>query len=185
LILAGLLPPALVRAEVEVTGNLSIGGGGVLYDDPGIADQGYDSSRGVFRMGLNTSTLFLRRSNRDFGLGVYGEVMTSGFRDVQPGAGMVFLIPVHHGAPLVIFAGAHYDYDGTHAGGFGGRIWWGAHNHNHFHCYNPTFGIFVEARGNVWGNREVIVAAGFDFDLETAFTPWIWAQRWARGPARL
>lgn len=181
------LVPALARAELEVTSNLAIGGGWVLYDDPQAPGQegSYGASRGEYRMGLNSSVVFLRERNRDFGLGIYAEVMTSGFRDVQPSAGLVFVLPVHHGAPIVIFAGAHYDYDGEHAGGFGGRIWWGAHNHNHHHVYNTTFGIYFEVRGNVWGNQEVILALGFDFDLHVAFTPWIWAQRWARGPERL
>jgi hypothetical protein len=179
-----LAMPASLRAEVEVTSNISIGGGGVLYDDPDAQGSSYDGSRGVVRMGLSSSVVFLRRRNTDFGLGLYGELYTSSFRDVQPGAGLAFVLPIHHGAPIVLFAGAHYDYDGEHAAGFGGRIWWGAHNHNHHHPYNSTIGIFLEVRGNVWGNQDVVIAAGFDLDLHVALTPWIWAARWARGPDR-
>jgi hypothetical protein len=180
-----LLMPATATAEVEVTSDLALGGGGLLYDDQEITGQGYDASEGVLRMGLNSSVVFLRDSNREFGLGLYVEVMTSDFRDVQPGAGMVFVFPIHHGFPLVIYAGAHYDYDGEHAAGFGGRVWWGAHNHNHHHPYNSILGIFFEVRGNVWGNQDVILAGGIDFDLHVFFTPWIWLARWIHGPERL
>jgi hypothetical protein len=174
------------RAELEVTANLAVGGGVVLSDDPEVLPQGgYDTTRGVGRVGLSTGVTFLRESNRELGLGVYAEVMTSSFVDVMPGVGLSLLLPVHHGAPLVIFAGAHYEYDGHHAGGFGGRIWWGAHNHNHFRVYNATFGLWAEVRGNVWGDNDVIVAGGVDLDLGVVFTPWMWFGSWVRGPSRL
>jgi hypothetical protein len=180
----GLLFPALAEAEPEITANLALGGGVVLSDDPQTSGD-YDSSEGVFRMGLSSSITFLRERNDEFGLGLFAEVMTSGFDDVMPALGMTFLLPVHHAAPLIIFAGAHYDYDGEHAGGFGGRLWWGAHNHNHYHAYNVSFGLWVEARANIWGNRDIVIAAGVDIDLQVLFTPWIWFARWAHGPARL
>lgn len=179
--------PRAGAAEVEVTTDLALGGGVVIIDQEALAPEAQtgDTSRGVFRMGLSSSVTFLRESNRDFGLGLYAEVMTSTFRDVMPGAGLSFLIPVHHGAPLVIFAGAHYDYDGTSAAGFGGRLWWGAHNHNEYRAYNVTIGLWVEARANVWGNRDVLIAAGVDIDLQILVTPWLWFASWVRGPERL
>lgn len=179
------LMPRVSRAQVEITSNLSVGGGVVLSDDPQSPEGSYDQSDGVARVGLNTSFTFLRETNRDFGLGVYAEVMTSSFRDVMPGAGLSFLIPVHHGAPLIVYAGAHYEFDGEHAGGFGGRLWWGFHNHNYFRHYNVTFGLWAEVRGNVWGNHDIIVAGGIDLDLSVLFTPWMWFASWVRGPSRL
>lgn len=179
------LLPAAAAAQIEITSNLAVGGGVVLSDDPDLPQGSYDASDSVARVGLNTSFTFLRETNRDFGLGVYAEVMTSSFRDVMPGAGLSFLIPIHHGAPLILFAGAHYQYDGGHAGGFGGRLWWGAHNHNYFRRYNATFGIWAEVRGNVWGERDLVVAGGADLDLSVLFTPWLWFASWLRGPSRL
>jgi hypothetical protein len=174
------------RAELEVTADLAVGGGVVLSDDPEIEPQGgYDTTLGVARVGLSTSFVFLRESNREVGLGVYAEIVTSSFLDVMPGAGFTLVLPINHAAPLVVFAGAHYEYDGTHAGGFGGRLWWGAHNHNHTGVYNGTIGLWAEVRGNVWGDHEVIVAGGVDLDLMMVFTPWIWFARYLRGPARL
>lgn len=172
-------------AEIEVTSNLALGGGVVLSDDPEIQGD-YDTSDGVFRMGLSSSVTFLRETNRDFGLGLWAEVMTSTFHDVMPAAGLSALIPVHHGAPIVIFAGAHYDFDGQHAGGIGGRLWWGAHNHNHYRVYNTTIGIWVEVRANLWGdNRDILIAAGVDIDLHVLATPWLWFASWVRGPSQV
>lgn len=185
IVIAGLLlAPSAARAEVEVTSNLALGGGAVLSDDPELQGS-YDTSRSLFRMGLTSSVIFLRESNREFGLGLYTELMTSGFRDVMPGVGVTALLPIHHAAPIVLSAGAHYDFDGEHAGGVGGRLWWGAHNHNHYHPYNISFGLWVEVKANLWGNRDMIITAGVDLDLQVLFTPWIWFARWAHGPARL
>jgi hypothetical protein len=183
--LACALAAGAARAELEVTANLAVGGGVVLSDDPLVPQDGYDTTLGVARVGLSSSVVFLRDTNRDFGLGLYAEIMTSSFVDVMPGAGLTFVLPVHHGAPIVVFAGAHYEYDGTHAGGFGGRLWWGAHNHNYFHAYNYTFGLWAEVRGNVWGDHELVVAGGVDIDLAVVFTPWIWFARYLHGPERL
>jgi hypothetical protein len=184
-VFACVLAAGAARAEVEVTANFAVGGGVVLSDDPLVPQRGYDTVLGVARVGLNSSVTFLRDTNREVGLGVYAEVMTSSFLDVMPGAGLTLLLPVHHGAPLVIFAGAHYEYDGTHSGGFGGRLWWGAHNHNHFDAYNYTFGLWAEVRGNVWGDHDLVVSAGVDIDLAVMITPWVWFARYLHGPERL
>jgi hypothetical protein len=176
--------PRLAFAEPEVTSNLVLGGGVLLSDDPELQGS-FDASEGVLRMGLTSAIIFLRESNRELGLGFYAELMTNSFHDILPGAGVTLVLPIHHAAPLVVSAGAHYDYDGEHAGGVGGRLWWGAHNHNHYHVYNITLGLWIEAKANLWGNREVIITAGVDIDLQVLFTPWLWFARWAHGPARL
>lgn len=168
----------------EITANLALGGGGVFRDETQVDKESQNEPRyGVFRMGLNTSFTFFRASNREFGFGFYSEVMTSTFQDVMPGMGLSFLIPIHHAAPLIIQAGGHYDFDGEHAGGFGGRLWWGAHNHNHFAMYNSTFGLWVEVRANIWGNNDILVAGGIDIDLHIMASPFLWLAAWARGPS--
>ncbi len=181
---AGLFVPATTWAQPEVTTNLALGGGVILSDD--LELQGaYDSTEGVVRLGVNSSITFLRETNREVGLGFYAELMTSSFRDVMPGVGLSLLLPVHHGTPIILWVGAHYVYDGEHAGGVGGRLWWGFHNHNHYRVYNTTFGIWVEVRANLFGNDDLVIAAGVDFDLHILATPWLWFASWLRGPARL
>jgi len=141
---------------------------------------------GVFRFGAHTDLVFLRETNREFGLGVFGEVMTSDFDDIMSSLGAVAVIPVNHGKPIVLFFGPHHHFDGDHSGGLGGRIWWGWHNHNHFHFYNFTFGLWVEARADIWGHgRELLVTGGVDVDLSLLILPWVWIERWIHGPARL
>ena len=171
-----LAAPWPASAEVEWTADLSIGGGVVLEEE---------AHEGVFRFGAHTEVTFLRRTNRDFGLGVYGEVMTSSFRDVMASTGLTFLIPIHHGTPLVVFCGPHYTYSGAHDAGIGGRLWWGFHNHNHHHPYNGTVGIWVEARGDLTGDQDVLVAAGLDIDLAILVYPFLYLDRWARGPTSM
>jgi hypothetical protein len=165
--------PATGSAEVEWTADLSLGGGVLIAEE---------TREGLFRFGAHAEATFLRDSNRDFGVGVYGEVMTSTFKDVMGGAGALLLLPLHHAMPLVLFFGPHYVYSGHHDVGLGGRLWFGFHNHNHFHCYNGTFGVWVEARGNLTSEREVLIAAGLDIDLAVFVYPVMWIERWARGP---
>jgi len=186
LVLGCLVLPATAwaDAETEITTGLVLGGGAVLHDDPDVQGADHDGTRGVFRFGVVGEVVFLRETNRDVGLGLYVELMTSSFRDVQPGGGLELLIPVHRWAPLKISAGAHYDYDDEHAGGFGGRLWWGAHVHNHFAIYNTTLGFWVEVRANVWGNRDILIAGGVEIDLTILTTPWMWFGSWVRGPSR-
>ena len=177
------LVPVRAGAQPEVTGNLALGGGGILSDDPHRDGSSLDSWRGVFRFGLNSSITFGRDSNRDLGLGIYLEAMTSTFRDIMPGMGLQVLLPVHPVAPLVLFAGGHYDYDGSHAAGVSGRLWWGVHNHNLTGWYNMTYGLWVETRANLWGNRDLVVAAGIDVDLFLIAAPWYILSQWLKGPA--
>jgi hypothetical protein len=180
----GVLVPAAARAQPEVTSTLALGGGALLTDDPAVQGA-HDATSWVVRFGASSSVTFLRETNRDVGLGLYAELMTSSFRDVMPGLGLTLLLPVHHGAPIVLWTGVHYVYDGTHAGGVGGRLWWGAHNHNHYRVYNTTIGIWVEVRANLFGNDDILVAAGVDIDLHVLATPWLWLASWLRGPGRL
>ena len=179
------LVPGSARGQTEVTSNLALGGGAQLYDDPQFEEGSFDGSSGFFRMGLNSTVTFLRETNRDVGLGLYLTVDTNGFRDIQPGAGLSLLLPVHRDFPLVLWAGGHYDYDGEHAGGFGGRLWWGAHNHNHFNPYNISFGLWVEVKANVFGNNDLLIVGGVDLDLAVLVAPWLWLARWIHGPERL
>jgi hypothetical protein len=181
-VVCSLARPA--EAQVEITGNLALGGGALLTDDPEVDGDGgrYNSHHGAFRFGLNGAVVFLRKSNRDFGLGFYTEVMTSSFRDVMPGGGIMAVIPVHRFLPLVLSGGAYYDYDGHHAGGVSGRLWWGVRNHNLTGHYNMTYGLWVEAKANLWGNEDLIVAAGVDIDLYLLVAPWQVLAHWLDGP---
>ncbi len=165
------------RAELEWTADLSVGGGAIVWPE--------GEAEGLFRFGAHTEVTFLRRTNRDVGLGVYGEVMTSGFLDVTAGFGASLLLPVHRAMPLVLSVGPHYTYSGAHDAGLGGRLWWGFRNHNHFHPYNTTFGLWVEARGDLTGEGRVLVAGGVDVDVAILAYPFMLLDRWARGPERL
>jgi hypothetical protein len=175
-ILACLAAVRPARGEVELTSDLSLGGGALVA--------GEEPSGGLFRFGAHAEATFLRRSNRDLGLGIYVEVMTSTFLDVMGSVGATLLIPVHHGLPIVLFVGPHYTYSGRHDGGVGGRLWWGFHNHNLTHFYNGTFGLWLEVRGDLTGERDVLLAAGVDIDLSLFVYPFVFIDRWARGPER-
>lgn len=165
------------RPEVEWTADLSLGGGAIVWPE--------GQGEGLVRFGGHSEAVFLRRTNRDFGLGVYGETMTSSFHDVTTSVGAVLVLPVLRPAPIVLFIGPHYTYSGEHDAGIGGRLWWGIRNHNHFHPYTTTFGLWVEARADLTGEERVLVAGGVDIDVAIFAYPFMLLERWARGPERL
>jgi hypothetical protein len=171
-----LAAPAHALAEVELTADLSVGGGAIVTGDrrPALA-----------RFGGHAEATFLRDSNRDVGVGVYCEAMTSSFENVMGGVGVLALFPVHRALPLVLFLGPHYVYSGEHDAGLGGRLWFGLHNHNDLHPYNGTLGIWVEVRADLTHDRDVLIGAGLDIDPGLFVYPFLWLERWARGPRRL
>lgn len=176
LALAFAVLPAEARGEVECTAGLSLGGGALVTGD---------DRRALLRFGGHAEATFLRESNRDLGVGVYGEAMTSSFENVMAGIGVLALFPVHRALPLVLFLGTHYAYSGEHDVGLGGRLWFGLHNHNDLHAYNGTLGIWLEARADLTRDRDVLLAAGLDLDPALFVYPFMWLDRWARGPERL
>ncbi len=112
--------------------------------------------------GLTADLLLLRERNRDFGLGPYVEVSTSGFWDARFGGGASVLLPVSEDLPLLVSLGV-YDHALEEAA-LGATVFWGARSYNFDGAYNYAFGVYASAQRDLGGERESVVSVGLEID---------------------
>jgi hypothetical protein len=134
--------------------------------------------------GLRGELLFGRGRDADFGIGPYVETLTTtGFSDVQLGAGATFLVPVHPYLPLTLSLGG---YAGHREGigwqpGLAGELFWGSHGYNYESFYALSAGIFTGVRYGVGDAHDVSLLVGARLDLEIVTLPFILAYNAIRG----
>src|SRR5262249_22746898 len=91
--------------------------------------------------GLVGDLLFLRRRNRDFGLGPYLEVTTAGFWDLRWGGGATVLVPVTENFPLTLSLGLVEHR--LRAPALSATSFFGARSYNFEGAYNWALGAFA------------------------------------------
>jgi hypothetical protein len=106
--------------------------------------------------------LFLRRRNRDVGLGPYVEVLTAGFWDTRWGGGASLLLPVAESYPLVLSVGA-FDHE-LRAASLGGTLFWGTRSYNFGSPYNWTLGLYASAYRDLDTRGDTLVSLGIELD---------------------
>jgi hypothetical protein len=155
----------------------------------GNGDRSHLWSSTDFAGGLRGEALFGRSRDADFGIGPYVEVLTTtGFSDVQLGAGATFLVPIHPYLPVTLSAGGYMGRSAAFGWqpGLAGELFWGSHGYNYDSIYALSAGIFTSVRYGVGDSRDVSVLVGARLDLEFIALPFILAYNAIRGsdPAR-
>ncbi len=133
-------------------------------------------------LGVRGDWLFGRACNRDFGIGPYGEVLTS-FDDVSVGAGMSGLIPVHSYLPVVASLGA-YGRNGPGAGwepGVTAQFFWGSRSFNYHGWYVMAGGLTLQARYGLGNTQERALMVGAHVDGQVISLPFILVYELVRG----
>jgi hypothetical protein len=112
--------------------------------------------------GLTADLLLLRERNRDFGIGPFVEISTSGFWDARFGGGVSALLPVSESFPLVVSLGV-YDHALERAA-LGGTVFWGARSYNFTGTYNYALGVYASAQRDLGGDRDSVLSVGLEVD---------------------
>jgi hypothetical protein len=142
-----------------------------------------------FAGGLRGEVLFGRTRDADFGVGPYLETLTTtGFSDVQFGAGATLLVPIHPYLPMTLSLGgyeSHSDLSGW-APGLASELFWGSHGYNYESAYALSAGLFAGARYGLGASREVTLLVGARLDLQILALPFIlvWNAVHGGDPAR-
>jgi hypothetical protein len=161
----------------------------VVVGAAGIGDRSHLWSSTDFAGGLRGELLLGRSRDADFGVGPYVETLTTtGFSDVQIGAGATLLVPVHPYLPFTLSLGGYAGHAGPLGWqpGLAGECFWGSHGYNYDSIYALSAGIFAGVRYGVGDSRDVAVLVGARLDLEIVVLPFILAFNAVRGgdPAR-
>ena len=141
-----------------------------------------------FAGGLRGEVLFGRSRDADFGVGPYVEALTTtGFSDVQLGAGATLLVPVHAYLPMTLSLGGYAGHAAPLGWqpGLAGELFWGSHSYNYDSAYALSAGLFAGARYGLGDSRDVSVLIGARLDLEIVALPFILVWNAFRGdPSR-
>jgi hypothetical protein len=127
-------------------------------------------------LGLRSELLLGRAREGDFGLGPYAEVLTtSGFSDLQLGAGLTLLLPVHSDLPLLVSAGGYLGASEAWGWepGLAGELFWGSHSYNYHSFYALDAGLFVAGRYALGASQDVTLLVGARVDLELIALPFL------------
>lgn len=129
-----------------------------------------------FSMGGRGDVLFFRERNADWGVGPYAEVLTTSFDDLQLGAGLSALVPVHDYLPIVVSGGAY----GRHSDfgwepGVAASVFWGTRSYNYHASYGLTAGLLLQGRYGLGDSRETAVILAGQVDLALIGLPFLLA----------
>jgi hypothetical protein len=106
-------------------------------------------------------------------LGPYVDAASSGFRDVDIGTGIEWLIPLKDELPLVLSGGAFVrDGEGrSWSPGMEGTVFFGSRSYNFHSWYGLTAGLFVQTRWIPSPPDRVDVVFGVQLDAELLVMP--------------
>jgi hypothetical protein len=178
--LLGAARPAAAAPQLSTT---------VVVGAAGNGDRSHLWSSTDFAGGLRGELLFGRSRDADFGVGPYVETLTTtGFSNLQIGAGATLLVPVHPYLPVTLSAGGYLGHDSTFGWqpGLAAELFWGSHGFNYDSFYALSGGIFGGLRYGVGDLHDVSVLVGARIDLEVVALPFILVYNAIRGgdPAR-
>ncbi len=109
---------------------------------------GPSGAGGALHLGGRGSILFLRNRGADMAIGPYLDIATSGFQNLDLGAGAEWLIPVRDDLPVVLSAGGFLrDGDArSWAPGMEGTVFFGSRSYNFHSWYGLAAGLFAQSR---------------------------------------
>ncbi|WP_437742425.1 hypothetical protein WMF39_43945 [Sorangium sp. So ce1504] len=178
-LLGAVLLHGTARAEPQASAGVTVGLAGV-----GLDRQLWDST--VFHLGLRGDVLFGRAANDDFGVGPYAEVLTHAFDEIQTGAGVSVLVPIHDSFPLVLFTGAYGRWSDDARGvepGIAAAIFWGGRSYNFHSRYGMSTGLLAQGRFGLGGSKETAVVLAAQLDLALLALPFVYLFEAAKGPS--
>ncbi|WP_437975155.1 hypothetical protein WMF11_45075 [Sorangium sp. So ce295] len=167
------------RAEPQASAGVTVGLAGV-----GLDRQLWDST--VFHLGLRGDVLFGRAANDDFGVGPYAEVLTHAFDEIQTGAGVSVLAPIHDSFPLVLSTGAYGRWSDDARSvkpGIAAAIFWGGRSYNFHSRYGMSTGLLAQGRFGLGGSKETAVVLAAQLDLALLALPFVYLFEAAKGPS--
>lgn len=132
--------------------------------------------RAAFHLGARGDVLFLRRRDRDMGIGPYVEFATEAFDTLELGAGASWLVPGWT-FPFVFSAGA-FERQARGQGwepGVASSIFVGPRSYNFHSSYDLAGGLFVQARYGLGDARQADIVLGAQIDLTLLAYPLIFA----------
>lgn len=155
-----------VEARPQASAGVSLGAAAVGDRDDPFAAFG-------FSMGARGDVLFFRERNAHAGFGPYGELLTTNFRDLQLGAGVSGLLPVHDYLPLVLSVGgyARNSQDFGWEPGLATSIFWGTRSYNFHSSYGMSAGLRLDGRVGLGESRETAIILGAQIDLMVLALP--------------
>ena len=163
-----------VAVSLASQGKAEPQGHGALRAAPcGVGDDGklWESTR--FCGGFVGDLLFLRKRNRDLGVGPYVEVLTAGFWDARFGGGASLLLPITDSFPLVLSVGA-FDHE-LRAASLGATLFWGTRSYNFGGAYNYALGIYASGYRDLDSGRATLVSVGVELDTFFLAAPFLFA----------
>ncbi|WP_437546861.1 hypothetical protein WME97_43645 [Sorangium sp. So ce367] len=178
-LLGAVLLHGAARAEPQASAGVTVGLAGV-----GLDRQLWDST--VFHLGLRGDVLFGRAANDDFGVGPYAEVLTHAFDEIQTGAGVSVLAPIHDSFPLVLSTGAYGRWSDDARGvepGIAAAIFWGGRSYNFHSRYGMSTGLLAQGRFGLGGSKETAVVLAAQLDLALLALPFVYLFEAAKGPS--
>jgi hypothetical protein len=177
-VLASMTLCRRAAAEPQASVGLTIGAAGEAYDHR------FWNHRTAFHLGLHGDMIFARKSNGDFGVGPYAEVLTHAFDEVQFGAGVTGLFPVLDSFPILLSAGT-YGRKGSDAFGLEpgvtGQFFWGSRSYNFHSKYVLSGGLLAQMRYGLGPSRETSIVVGAQIDVVLLAMPVLFLVTAARG----
>lgn len=163
----GFAEPALARPQANV---------GLTLGAAELGHRGDPFEKLRFTLGGRADVLFLRERNADWGFGPYGEVLTTSFDDLQLGAGLSTLVPVHDYLPIVVSGGAY----GRHGElgwepGVSASLFWGSRSYNYHASYGLAAGLLLQGRYGLGDSRETALILAGQVDLALIGLPFLLA----------
>jgi len=178
-LLGAVLLHGTARAEPQASAGVTVGLAGV-----GLDRQLWDST--VFHLGLRGDVLFGRAANDDFGVGPYAEVLTHAFDEIQTGAGVSVLAPIHDSFPLVLSTGVYGRWSDDARGvepGIAAALFWGGRSYNFHSRYGMSTGLLAQGRFGLGGSKETAVVLAAQLDLALLALPFVYLFEAAKGPS--
>jgi hypothetical protein len=125
------------------------------------------SASSAFHLGGRADVLFLRERGRDMAVGPYVEVLSEGFRTLELGGGVEWLLPVREELPLVLSAGSYARRAPSFAWepGVAAGVFFGARSFNFHSIYGLAAGLFVQGRYGLGDAHQADVVMGLQMDV--------------------
>ncbi len=141
---------------------------------------------GSLHLGGRADLLFLREGNRTMALGPYLDLATAGFRDLDAGGGLEWLVPLGENVALVPSAGAFARNGAGWSWAPGGEatVFLGSRSYNFHAPYGLASGVFLQARwlpgtgaaaaGSNGTRLDGVVGVQLDLELLALPVLWVW-----------
>ena len=161
-----MLAAGSVRADPQASVGLTVGG--VIENALGAG-----SAMGAFHLGGRASALFLRNRGDEMAIGPYVDAATAGFRSLDLGGGIEWLLPVRDDLPIVLSAGAFWrDGNGrSWAPGVESTAFFGSRSYNFHSWYGLSAGVFAQGRWIPSSPATFDLVLGLQIDAELLALP--------------